>query len=112
MESMEHGGQWWLPQSPEVTVPGVLRVDDKGRSQLTLIGELRSELTESERHDRPVGGKGGKEGGKVGAVGRLEQGLRWAPRLEPHQGCQRRGLGDPAARAIGRCGLRERLVSG
>lgn len=55
MESMEQGGQWWLPQSPEVTVPGVLRVDDRGRSQLTLIGELRSELTESERHDRPDG---------------------------------------------------------
>jgi hypothetical protein len=55
MEPMEEGGEWWLPETPDVKVSGVLRVDDRGSSQLSLIGELRSHLQEAERHERPDG---------------------------------------------------------
>jgi hypothetical protein len=55
VEPAEEGGQWWLPENPDVKVPGVLRIDDKGRSQLTLVGELRDRLHGAERHDRADG---------------------------------------------------------
>ncbi len=55
MKPVEEGGQWWLPETPDAKVSGVLRIDDKGKSQLTLIGELRNRLHDAERHDRPDG---------------------------------------------------------
>jgi len=55
VEPAEEGGQWWLPENPHVKVPGVFRIDDKGRSQLTLIGELRDRMHGAVRHDRADG---------------------------------------------------------
>lgn len=55
MEPMEEGGEWWLPDTPDIKVSGVLRIDDKGSNQLTLIGELRSHLDDAERHDHADG---------------------------------------------------------
>jgi len=55
MKPVEEGGQWWLPETPDAKVSGVFRIDDKGKSQLTLIGELRNRLHDAERHDRPDG---------------------------------------------------------
>ncbi len=55
MQGSDEGGQWWLPESPETKVPGVLRINDKGSTQLTLIGELRDLLHGAERHDRADG---------------------------------------------------------
>lgn len=42
MESFEAHGEWWLPENPEVKVPGTLAVDQDGSAELRLIGSLRS----------------------------------------------------------------------
>lgn len=55
MEAVENAGEWWLPETPDVKVSGVLRVDEKGKSQLTLIGALGNHLHDAECHDRPDG---------------------------------------------------------
>jgi len=44
MEPFEASGQWWLPENPDHKVAGTLSVSDTGRSDLRLIGSLRSPL--------------------------------------------------------------------
>ena len=42
MDSFEASGQWWLPEKPDHKVAGTLTVSESGRSELRLIGSLRS----------------------------------------------------------------------
>ncbi|HWA67819.1 MAG TPA: HEPN domain-containing protein [Mycobacteriales bacterium] len=38
MEPTESAGMWWLPETPEAKVPGVLKIDERGSANLELIG--------------------------------------------------------------------------
>jgi hypothetical protein len=38
--SESHSGQWYLTDAPDRAVPGVLKIDDSGRTTLEVIGEL------------------------------------------------------------------------
>jgi len=42
VDAFEADGHWWLPESPDHTVPGRLSVSDQGIANLALIGALES----------------------------------------------------------------------
>ena len=43
-ESGEWAGLWWLPETPDERLPGVLRYDGKGGLSLTLIGAFEERI--------------------------------------------------------------------
>jgi hypothetical protein len=48
MRSTEAAGLWWLPNLPATKVPGILKVDEGGRSRLELIGCFRDAFDTAE----------------------------------------------------------------
>jgi hypothetical protein len=54
-QASEHPGEWWLADRPERRVPGVLKIDEDGRSNLEVIGALRSEWEFAEAKVLPNG---------------------------------------------------------
>lgn len=54
-QGSEHPGEWWLANRPERRVPGVLKIDGDGRSNLELIGALRNEWDFAETKVLPNG---------------------------------------------------------
>ena len=43
-ESGEWAGLWWLPETPDERLPGVLRYDGKGGLSLSLIGAFEERI--------------------------------------------------------------------
>jgi len=83
MDAIDAGGLWWLPDAPDVRVPGVLKVDEGGRARVELIGCFRDMFAMADVQENSDGstvqslstdafGKSGDYGRVCGQVGSKE----------------------------------------
>ena len=78
-EKFEKIGYFWLPDSPDVKVPGTLRIEDGGKIELETMG-LLDESTPGQSKDRNIGQiiDDIEDEGKVSLEGQFYKNKAWA----------------------------------